>query len=129
MVISLNNLPTVVKDRTGTIAFMAVSMLGSSPSTHRLIHDCESIFWLCTLDLLSRVGVGDIKDYLANIANPGRGILFVGSVKTFVILNLSMFKGKTEWLKTLVSLDKPKDSSLFFCLTALMREFVTNNYI
>ena len=129
MAISLNDPHTGAKDRTGTIAFMATSILGSSPSTHRPIHDCESIFWLCALDLLSRVGVGDIKDCLANIANPGRGILAVRNAKLSVVMTLSSFEGKTQWLKDYVSLDEPKDSSSFFCLTALMREFVANDYI
>ena len=61
MAMSLDSEGTGAEDRTGTIAFMAVSTLSSVPYTHRPIHDCESIFWLCALELLGRVGRGDIE--------------------------------------------------------------------
>jgi hypothetical protein len=110
---------------------MATSLLSksSAPSTHRPIHDCESIFWLCTINLLGRVGIGDVKEDLATIINPGSGINLVRTAKQAVITRLSTFETKTEWVKDYASLNTLRDSSLFFCLTELMREFVGNNYI
>jgi len=131
MAASTDNQGTGAQDRTGTVAFMATSLLSksSAPSTHRPIHDCESIFWLCTIDLLSRVGIGDVKEGLATITNPGAGINLVRSAKLEVITRLGNFKRETQRLKAYASLNTLRDSSLFFCLTELMREFVGNDYI
>ncbi len=131
MAASTDNQGTGAEDRTGTVAFMATSLLSksSAPSTHRPIHDCESIFWLCTIDLLSRVGIGDVKEGLATITNPGAGINLVRSAKLEVITRLGNFKRETQRLKAYASLNTLRDSSLFFCLTELMREFVGNDYI
>ncbi|OCK95949.1 uncharacterized protein K441DRAFT_63050 [Cenococcum geophilum 1.58] len=131
MAASTDDQGTGAQDRTGTVPFMATSLLSksSAPSTHRPIHDCESIFWLCTIDLLSRVGIGDVKEDLATITNPGAGINLVMSAKVGVIMQLSNFKTKTQRLKAYASLNTLRDSSLFFCLTELMREFVGNDWI
>jgi len=128
MAMFLDHQVSGVDDRTGTIDFMAVSILCSIPCEHRPIHDCESILWLCALDLLSRIGIGDVKGNLADIASPSNGIRSVRGAKS-VILELRHFKNKTQRLKTLVSLDDPKDSSLFFCLARLMREFSENDCV
>ena len=127
----LGDQSTGAKDRTGTIAFMATSMLLTGLFTHRPIHDCESIFWLCTLDLLWRIGIGVTRQSLANIMDSGQSISQVIDSKRSVISvmsRLSSIKRKTENLKYYFSLDDPKDSSLFFCLTMLAREFVGNNF-
>jgi hypothetical protein len=131
MAASTDNQGTGAQDRTGTVAFMATSLLSksSAPSTHRPIHDCESIFWLCTIDLLSRVGIGDVKEGLATIANPGTGINLVKDAKRGIVTQLSNFKRKTQRLKAYASLNTLRDSLLFFCLTELMREFAGNDYI
>jgi Fungal protein kinase len=125
-----------VGDRTGTLAFMAMS-LSSLPcthrpihdckSTHRPIHDCESIFWLCTLDLLYRVGTGDIRENLADIASPSNGIRSVMGAKKSLIFDLSLLNNQTQRLGSLACLDDPKDSSLFFCLIMLTKELLANN--
>jgi serine/threonine protein kinase len=129
MAMSLNSEGTGTEDRTGTIAFMAVSALSSVQYAHRPIHDCESIFWLCALELLHRVGKGDIRRRLTNIWNICGGIDRVVDRKAFIVTILHRCKSEEEpWLVSLVDLKKPKNSSLFFCLTALMREFVSNNY-
>jgi len=74
MAVSLDDQGAGVQDRTGTVAFMAASILTSVPYTHRPIHDCESIFWLCALDLLERIGSEDIKIIVANIMNSGNSL-------------------------------------------------------
>ena len=129
MAMFLEDEGTGAAERTGTIAFMAVSILGPLKYLHRPIHDCESIFWLCTLDLLRRIGVGSIKTKLATIMHSGSDIDAVESAKVFVVSRFSNYKSKTQELKSNVSLDEPTYSSLFFCLTTLMREFVGNDYI
>jgi hypothetical protein len=128
MAMTLGNQSTGAKDRTGTIAFMATSILRPEQCIHRPIHDCESIFWLCALDLLCRVGIGATGDDLANIMNSGRDIGTVRQAKSTVMSGLSVIRRKTQKLKSSFSLDDPKDSSLFFCLTALAREFFGNDY-
>ena len=128
MAMFLNDPSTGVNDRTGTIAFMATSLLSSEPIKHRSVHDCESIFWLCVLDLLSRIGIGDTMRDLATIAHPGQGIDPVRSTKKSITFELSSLKGKTRGLKSSFSLDNPKDSSLFLCLTTLAGEFVENGF-
>jgi hypothetical protein len=129
MAMSLDGQSTGAQDRTGTIAFMATSILGPQPYTHRPIHDCESIFWLCALELLSRVGVEETKENVAVIMNSGEGLRSVRNAKSAVVLGLNDLEGEEEWLKAVVSLKKPNDSPLFFCLTALMREFAGNHFI
>lgn len=130
MAMSLDNQGAGVQDRTGTIAFMAASILSSVPYTHRLIHDCESIFWLCALDLLVRIGGEGIKITLANIMNSGNSLSSVAEAKLSLFMRLSGFESEEEeWgLGSYVIFNKPKDSSLFFCLTALMREFLANKF-
>jgi hypothetical protein len=110
---------------------MATSLLSKSSalSTHRLIYDCESIFWLCTIDLLSRVGIRDVKESLATIINPSASINLVRDIKGGIVIRLSTFKTKTPRLKAYASLNTLRDSLLFFCLTKLIREFVSNDYI
>jgi hypothetical protein len=109
---------------------MATSILSSVPHTHRPIHDYESIFWLCALDLLERIGSEDIKITLANIMNSGNSLSSVAEAKLSLFTRLSDFESEEEdWgLDSYVILEKPKDSSLFFCLTALMREFLANKF-
>jgi len=128
MAMDIKHEPTGADDRTGTIAFMATSMLSSEPRIHRPVYDCESIFWLCALDLLSRVSTEDTKATIANIVNPGRSISSVRDAKKSVVSDLSQIKRKTQRLNSSFSLDDPKDSSLFFCLTALAKEFLENDY-
>jgi len=41
---------------------------------------------------------------------------------------LNIFKNERPLLKSYVSLDAPKNSSLFFCVTTLMRNLVAHNY-
>jgi len=120
--------PTGAKDRTGTIAFMATSTLSSRPYIHRPVHDCESVFWLCALNLLGRVGVGGTRQTLAQIMNAGMSVPVVRSAKKDIILDLSSIEEKTSGLKSSYSLDDPRDSSLFFCLTGLAREFLDNRF-
>ena len=110
---------------------MATSLLSKSSilSTHRPIYDCESIFWLYTIDLLSRVGIGDVKEGLATITNPSAGINLVRDIKGGIVTRLSNFKRKTQRLKAYASLNTLRDSLLFFCLTELIREFASNDYI
>jgi serine/threonine protein kinase len=119
---------TGADDRTGTIAFMATSALSSISYTHRPIHDCESIFWLCALELLDRVSKGEIRRRLENIWNVRGGIDSVMDAKMSVVITLHRFKSKRGRLERHVDLEKPKNSSLFFRLTALMREFVNNDF-
>jgi serine/threonine protein kinase len=128
MAMFLNDASTGSKDRTGTLAFMATSILSSEPLIHRPVHDCESIFWLCVLDLLCRIGIGDTMRDVANIGNPCQGIDLVRSTKSSVLSSLSRVRGKTQRLKSSFSLDDSKDSSLFLCLTALAREFFENDF-
>jgi hypothetical protein len=128
MAMFLDDPSTRANDRTGTIAFMATSILSPEPCVHRPVHDCESIFWLCALDLLCRIGIGGIRNTLANIANPGRDISSVGEAKMSIVSRLIPVKGMAQWLKPLYSLDDPKDLSLFLCLAELAREFFENGY-
>ena len=73
---------------------MAILLLSKSSvlSIYRLIYDCKSIFWLYTIDLLSRVGIGDVKEGLTTITNLGVGINLVRSAKLEVITRLGNFK-------------------------------------
>jgi Fungal protein kinase len=129
MAMYLDGQGTGAKDRTGTIAFMATSALGSASYTHQPIHDCESVFWLCALELLNRVGIEGLQKSLTTIASPGTDIYSVADAKGAVVSRLSRYKSEGGPLESYVFLKKPSDSSLFFCLTALMREFVNNNFI
>ena len=130
MAMSLDNQGAGAQDRTGTITFMAASILSSVPYTHRPIHDCESIFWLCALDLLERIGSERIKMTLANIMGSGNSLSQVADAKLSLVMRLSRFKSeKDNRLGSYVVLKMPKDSSLFFCLTALMREFLANGFV
>jgi hypothetical protein len=107
---------------------MATSILSTEPYIHRPIQDCESIFWLITLDLLGKVGTKATKYRLANIINP-RGSIGLGRcTKMALITDLHRFESDPQRLKSHVSLNTPKNSSMFFCVTALMRELVANNY-
>jgi hypothetical protein len=129
MAMSLDSEGTGAEDRAGTIAFMAISALRPVRYTHRPIHDCESIFWLCALELLHRVGNGEVRRRLTTIWNTRNGIGSVVDAKLAVVFTLHRYgSGKESSLVSSVDLKKPKNSSLFFCLTALMREFVSNNY-
>jgi len=128
MAMFLGDESTGAKDRTGTIAFMATSILSPEPCIHQPIHDCESIFWLCALDLLYRVGIGPTKLTLASIVDPSLSINQVGDAKKSLISTLIRVKGKSQWLKSFYFLNHPKDSLLFFCLAALAREFFENGY-
>ena len=124
----LNNQNTGAGDRTGTIAFMATSILRPEQYIHRPIHDCESIFWLITLDLLDRIGTKTTKEIIASIMNHSRNIRSVRQAKTTIIMDLSMLESEDQWVKRHVSLNAPKNSSLFFCVTTLMRNLVAHNY-
>src|SRR5256714_3092878 len=126
MAMSLDSGGTGAEDRTGTIAFMAVSALSSVRYTHRPLHDCESIFWLCALELLDRIGKGDIREQLADIWNPRR-LASVRHAKLSLFMTLLRFseRGRPEGS---VDLKKPKNSLLFFCLIAIMRELVSNDF-
>jgi Fungal protein kinase len=125
MAVSLDSQGTGAQDRTGTIAFMATSALSSTPYSHRPVHDCESIFWLCALELLHRVGRGEIRQQLANIWNARNGISSVMAAKISIVMTLCNFKLGENWSPDYYVDLKGKDSSLFFCLTAIMREFVS----
>jgi hypothetical protein len=130
MAISLDNQGAKVQDRTGTVAFMATSMLRSVRYTHRPIHDCESIFWLCALHLLERIGRGDARTNVANIMTSRSSLNLVAASKVDLVMSLSDFGSEEDgWeLDSYVVLKEPKDSPLFFCLTTLMREFVANKF-
>ena len=129
MATDLDAPPTGVPDRTGTVAFMATAMLSDRPITHRPVHDCESVFWLCAIDLLRRVADGILKSDLAQIMNPASGIFQVSAPKRSVISALSPLRETTRGLESYASLDSPKDRALFFCLATLAKEFYDNDHV
>jgi hypothetical protein len=65
---------------------------------------------------------------LPQIMNPGNGISQVMTAKKSLVLDLYRHREKTRQLQSQVSLNNSKDSLLFFCLTALAREFFNNGY-
>jgi len=69
MAISRNE-STGASDRTGTVAFMATSLLGNEPVLHQPVHDCESLFWLCALGLLKRIAIGNVKTAFEMLTDP-----------------------------------------------------------
>jgi hypothetical protein len=91
MAMDLEGKSTGVKDRTGTIAFMAISKLGHEPVVHRPVHDCESIFWLCALDLLARTGTGQLRAMIGTIINPCRSISSVELAKLNTVNNIESY--------------------------------------
>jgi len=114
------------QDKTGTVAFMAISSLSCQPSSHRPLYDCEAIFWLCTLDLLSRVGIGDTQGTLANIMGSGKSISSVIDAKKALVSDLGTPDDIESWDASSFSLGDPKDMLLYFCLTTLAGEFFRN---
>jgi len=128
MAIFRNDQPSGAQDRTGTIAFMATAMLGPELRIHRPIHDCESIFWLLALNLLSKVSIGRVKMTLANMMHPGKDIVSVGDMKRSILYDLISVQEGMPGLEFSYSLDNSEDASLFFCLAALAREFHQNGF-
>jgi len=60
----------------------------------------------------------------------GNGLSSVADAKLSLFMRLSRFESgeAKRGLDSHVILKRPKDSSLFFCLTALMREFIANDF-
>jgi serine/threonine protein kinase len=114
MAMYLNNQGTSANDRTGTIPFMATSLLSSEQLLHQPVHDCESVFWLCAHELLSRIAVGKVKKTLARIMAPAQDIELVADLKISLIARLRDFESQTEVPQNCVSLDQQKDSQSFF---------------
>lgn len=104
MVMDIEYEPTGAADRTGTIAFMATLMLDPEPRIHQPVHDCESVFWLCALDLLPRVGMGKTIQRLANIMGSGRSIDMVSDAKEFIVSKLSSTTENAGQTKSFFSL-------------------------
>ncbi|RMD42577.1 hypothetical protein DV735_g2565, partial [Chaetothyriales sp. CBS 134920] len=117
-------------DRTGTVAFMATSILGPERRKYRPVYDCESVFWLCTLELLCRIGVGQTRENLANMMGPGRSISVIRSSKQSIVQSLTRVnvKKKAVWLESYYNLAAPKDWSLLCCLAELAKEFHNQQY-
>lgn len=129
MAISVNEQASGVAERTGTIAFMAASVLNHQPSRHRPFYDCESVFWLCALSLLADIGSEMTQESVDLIKDPSNNIVGVRQAKFALVLPLAQFqKSEQSGLGLFVHLDTPKDTSLFFCLTELMRYFNARNY-
>lgn len=111
------------KDRTGTIAFMAISILGDGAHLHQPAHDCESIFWLCALERLARVDTGTIARNVQSIFFAGSDIDNVRVRKEAILLDLNFLGDEDEEEE---EEEKQKDSPLLSCLIELARELVQN---
>src|SRR5438045_4572657 len=62
MATEIDSMRSGVPEKTGTVPFMAVSLLRGISDHHSLVHDCESVFWICALSFLKSTAMGNFKD-------------------------------------------------------------------
>ena len=80
-------------------------------------------------ELLGRVGKGDLEEDIIGVLAASKGIAAVRNAKVNVVQNLHRYKRKEQvWVENFVDLEKRMNSSLFLCLTALMRVFMDDEY-
>lgn len=127
MALRCSDLSSGAVDRTGTLPFMSIAVLGDTPTIHRAIHDYESVLWLCALSLLTEIGIGIVQNWVTSIFSRGLDIHSALSAKVSLVGDISSMKGlEPALIKSHVSLLSPKHCILFSCLTRLMGHFSAN---
>lgn len=62
MAIEPNSKVSGLRKRTGTVQFMARGILGGE--SDRAFHDCESVYWICSIALLWKRAACKVKTYI-----------------------------------------------------------------
>jgi hypothetical protein len=121
------NLPSGAKERTGTVVFMAHAILYGS-TTHRPVHDCESVFWLCALSFLNTIAVGQFRELLQEIYSPHTSLRDVALRKERIINEIKRLKRGSDNIKQYVSINSETERFLFNCLVDLSKVLTQNDY-
>ena len=80
MAIEPNSTAWGLRERTGTVEFMAIGILNGE--SHRAFHDCESVYWLCSIALLRKCASYKVKRYIEAIMDSSKELFDLGSIKT-----------------------------------------------
>lgn len=75
MAAEADGIATGEKERTGTVECMARGI--SKKATHQAFRDCESVYWLCAMALISKRTVSDLKVFVEDVTNISQSTLRV----------------------------------------------------
>ena len=85
MATEVNSVPSGAQERTGTVAFMATSLLDATAKYQSSVHNCESVFWICALSLLEPTATGKVKGLIRQIFSASSELLTVASAKVNIV--------------------------------------------
>lgn len=117
---------TGVRERTSTVQFMVRKVLDGQP--HQAFHDCESVYWLCSLSLLLEHATSVFKACVGGIASPATTLENISCAKKAFIsklLNRSMLEGdrRERNIMAVARLNSTAETELFECLIVLLDYF------
>lgn len=70
MAIEANSKASGLRERTGTVQFMAIGILNGE--SHIAFHDCESVYWLCSMALLRKRASYKVGKYFEAIMDSSK---------------------------------------------------------
>ncbi len=78
---------TGVRERTGTVVFMARGLLEGGLIQHQGFHDCESVYWLCAFALLLE-RAAKLKPYFVGITRSNKSLSDICALKNQIITSI-----------------------------------------
>lgn len=99
-----------------------------SGESHQAFHDCESVYWLCSIALLRKHSSSKVKKYVERIIDSSQGLDDVEVAKMGFMAYLLWFNklGAEAWKKIITEQVQPKNTvekDLFECLIDLTDYF------
>ena len=115
-----------LRERTGTVEFMAIGILNGE--SHRAFHDCESVYWLCSIALLWKRASYKVKIFIEPIMDSSRELYVLGLAKLAFVGYMVRFNrlGADDREKKILEDLRPKNTmekDLFECLIDLTDYF------
>ena len=84
-----NSKASGLRERTGTVEFMARGILNGE--SHRAFHDCESVYWLCSIALLRKRASYKVEKHIEYIMDSSRELYDFGLAKEAFVGYMFMF--------------------------------------
>jgi hypothetical protein len=131
MATDVDSTPSGAQERTGTVAFIAASLLKRSANYHCSLHDCESVFWICAFSLLKSTVIGHFYDLIRQIFSASTELAHIASAKVDLLDTLR--RSKRELYKHRENIEvnpmiQETQISMYYCLADLSRILDENNY-
>ena len=107
---------------------MAASLLQETAKYQSLVHDCESVFWICALSLLKSTAIGRFNVLMGHIFSASSSLINVAWAKINIVDTLRRSKRGSDKHSEHIRVNTETRKSMYYCLADLSRILDENNF-